>query len=1014
MNNCQTFKKRLLASFISACTLASWGGAHAQSGDTGLVEEVIVTGVRSAQQNAINVKRQAASIVDAISAEDIGKLPDVTIADSLQRISGVQIRRSSGEGGSLNVRGMGQVLTTINGESYLGANSITTVQPNFGDIPSQLFSGADVIKSQTASQQSGGISGVVDLKTYRPLSAGFDEGFTFSGAVQASQGEDTGETDPSANFLVNWRNDTMGFMMSVAHQKSNLANYYSGANGDTGWTGFAGESGGYSWVNADTALGGLGNQYSPDGVDANGNGNLGDTFWAYQGHVAYNRASERERNGLNFAFQADLGAGLELVAEYFYTDMEDYDRKMGIVHSDKWNRWDWFAPTVSTPKDAIASGNNLNTVQEYTGNGRRINSFAEVAASEAKSQNVNLELNYDQGGAFTGSLRYVHGEAELERLNSYMDIDVADGSQWGVECQYYPAGTEGEQGDCAPGQLKTNPNGYSGYPVLTVNYAGSNPVWSGFDNNANLDMQGAPVAGAAPRSIASYLESVDNYALGAFASENNFLREGTLDVARFDGNFAVDGSFLQSIDFGIRYSERSVENFEFDLLSPIGGCDVKWKATDVVLNGGGIDGACTYGVDGNFFTAGVPTPLSSLNAIQVSDFGSVRGIPAVWTADPSSMDNVEAYHNSLYPGTYRAINPGRSYEVDLDELSYFVQANFALGIMSGNFGMRGVNTDLSVTQNVVGSPQPYGAANQKLGEEVTDNSFNKVLPSLNLRFDLTDDIALRTSVTRTTAPLDLSQWGGALAPNYALDSDPASSTYNQFVVINANADGNPNLKPWLATNYDLSLEYYLGNASSLSLAWFYIDVDSFIESGSIQMELPDQDGVVRRSVPVSTSVQGSGGVLKGVEAGAKLAFSDFLDGPLQDFGIDINYTYSPSSSGNQDLNGEDLPFQDNSEDVLNLVGWYEAGPFQARLAYNFRSERVAGFNQTWGEGTLWQDSTAYVDLSASYAINDNVSLFMNASNITGEKESYYLEYKDQFAYQYEYEARYTLGVRATF
>jgi TonB-dependent receptor len=180
------------------------------------------------------------------------------------------------------------------------------------------------------------------------------------------------------------------------------------------------------------------------------------------------------------------------------------------------------------------------------------------------------------------------------------------------------------------------------------------------------------------------------------------------------------------------------------------------------------------------------------------------------------------------------------------------------------------------------------------------------------------------------------------------------------------------------------------------------------------MELPDQDGVVRRSVPVSTSVQGSGGVLKGVEAGAKLAFSDFLDGPLQDFGVDINYTYSPSSSGNQGLNGEGLPFQDNSEDVLNLVGWYEAGPFQARLAYNFRSERVAGFNQTWGEGTLWQDSTAYVDLSASYAINDNVSLFMNASNITGEKESYYLEYKDQFAYQYEYEARYTVGVRATF
>src|SRR5690625_7890342 len=87
----------------------------------------------------------------------------MTITDSLQRISGVQIRRDAGEGGSVNIRGMGQVLTMLNGESYLGANSITTVQPNYSDIPSQLFSGATVIKSQTAANHPGGISGAVDL-----------------------------------------------------------------------------------------------------------------------------------------------------------------------------------------------------------------------------------------------------------------------------------------------------------------------------------------------------------------------------------------------------------------------------------------------------------------------------------------------------------------------------------------------------------------------------------------------------------------------------------------------------------------------------------------------------------------------------------------------------------------------------------------------------------------------------------------------------------------------------------
>lgn len=1013
----KSFQKRFLPAVMAAGAAGSLAAPTLAQDDMQMLEEVIVTGVRSAQETAVNVKRDSDSIVDAISAEDIGKLPDVTITDSLQRISGVQVRRNAGEGGSLNIRGLGQVSTTLNGESYLGANSITTVQPDYSDIPSQLFSGTQVIKSQTAANHPGGISGVVNLETYRPLDSGFDDGWTLSGAAQVGRGKETGETDPSVNLLANWRTDTVGFLVSFAHQTSNLANTYSGMNGDAGWTGFASEGAGaqYSWVSADTQLGGMGDRVTADGVDVNDNGVVGDTFWAYQGHSAFNRASERERDGLNAAFQADLGNGFELVAEAFYTKMEDYDRQMGVAFSDKWNRWGWAYPSISTPKGVEMSGGELHTVQEFTGNGMRLKSYSDVGVTEAESQNFNLELNYDNGGAFTGSARLVSGSAEQEQLNSYMDIDLANGSQWGVDCQLYPAGTAGEQGDCAEGRLQTNPNGYQGWPVLTVNYQGDNPHWSGWDNNANLNRDGQPQAGIASRSLQSYVDDVNSYSLGAFASENNFLREGDVDVVRFDGSYEIARGMLDSVDFGVRYSQRSVDNFEFDLLSPVGGCDVKWKATDVVLNGGGIEGACTYGEGGEYYTAGVPTPISGLDPIQVSDFGSATGIPPVWTVNPEYMDDVEGVHNQLYPGTRRAINPGRSYGVDLDEMSTYIKANFSRGIMSGNVGVRVVETDLTVDQNQVGSPQPYGAANEFLGQVSTERSYSDVLPSLNLRFDLTDEWVLRAAATKTMAPLDLAQWGAGLAPNYAIDGEASSDTYQQFIVIGGNSDGNPELDPWRADNYDLSLEYYLGPASALSAGLFYIDVESFIESGSVQMALPDQDGVVRREVEVSTSVQGSGGELKGLELSAKLAFGDFLyDSVLEDFGADVNYTYSPSESGNQDLNGGDLPFQDNSEHVFNLVGWYESGPFQARVAYNYRSERVAGYNQTWGNGALWQEATGYVDLSASYDINDAVNVFFNASNITDEKEQYYLEFEDQFAWQYEYEARYSLGVRATF
>ncbi|NEL41224.1 MAG: TonB-dependent receptor plug domain-containing protein, partial [Xanthomonas perforans] len=140
------------------------------------LDKVMVKGVRGAQAEAIENKRTAAQIIDSISAEDIGKLPDVTITDSLQRVPGVQIRRSAGEGSQLNIRGMPQVQTTMNGELYLSAGggdqygqpNIGRAQPDFVDIPPTLFSGVDVIKSPTAADLDGGISGTVSLKTRRP------------------------------------------------------------------------------------------------------------------------------------------------------------------------------------------------------------------------------------------------------------------------------------------------------------------------------------------------------------------------------------------------------------------------------------------------------------------------------------------------------------------------------------------------------------------------------------------------------------------------------------------------------------------------------------------------------------------------------------------------------------------------------------------------------------------------------------------------------------------------------
>lgn len=181
------------------------------------------------------------------------------------------------------------------------------------------------------------------------------------------------------------------------------------------------------------------------------------------------------------------------------------------------------------------------------------------------------------------------------------------------------------------------------------------------------------------------------------------------------------------------------------------------------------------------------------------------------------------------------------------------------------------------------------------------------------------------------------------------------------------------------------------------------------------MDLPDQDGVVRRTTNVSTNVQGDGGTLEGLELQVKQAL-DFLPGVWGNLGVDLNYTYAPSDSGNDDIEGNELPFIDNSDTLYNIVGWYQDEKLQVRIALNHRSERVVFFDRVWGtEGlTLFQAPTTYVDASVSYDISDRMTVYLNGSNLTSEREEYFLQWEDQVAYRNLYEPRYTFGIRGRF
>ncbi len=166
----------------------------------GLAERIVVTGVRDSLEQAVEVKRDSMSIVDALVAEDIGKFPDVNVVESMQRIPGVQVtNRGGGEVSTVSIRGLGDVTTTVNGRNIFTSSGRSVA---LADIPATLVRRVDVFKTRSPENISRGIAGGIDIRTFRPFD--FDKP-TASVQVRGIYGEQAGEVDPNLSFLVSDR-----------------------------------------------------------------------------------------------------------------------------------------------------------------------------------------------------------------------------------------------------------------------------------------------------------------------------------------------------------------------------------------------------------------------------------------------------------------------------------------------------------------------------------------------------------------------------------------------------------------------------------------------------------------------------------------------------------------------------------------------------------------------------------------------------------------------------------------
>ena len=227
----KTFKQKRLASQIASALLlvgiaSSVTAQEAETEETNDLEIISVKGFRGSLLKALDAKRDSANVKDSIMAEDIGKFPDLNVAEAIQRVPGVAISREGGEGRNITLRGFspGFTRTTLNGmEVPAGSDGLdsggVTVNSSrsfdFHVFASELFNRIDIQKTQTASIEEGGIAGTVDMYTARPFDS---NGFQSSISVKGGYNDLTQKTDPRVAFLISdtFADDTFGALFSVA------------------------------------------------------------------------------------------------------------------------------------------------------------------------------------------------------------------------------------------------------------------------------------------------------------------------------------------------------------------------------------------------------------------------------------------------------------------------------------------------------------------------------------------------------------------------------------------------------------------------------------------------------------------------------------------------------------------------------------------------------------------------------------------------------------------------------
>jgi iron complex outermembrane recepter protein len=938
--------------------------SDAVQADDGANDPIVVTGARAEQRSSIDVKRNAAVILDGIVNDEIGALPDNSVGDTLERITGVSADRFKGNANELSVRGLGPTLSFSN----FNGREVSTAGPDrsvaFQQFPSELVNGVLVYKSQQADFLEGGIGGVIELRSLRPLDYG----------KRRIQGEFRGSYLPKDDAIVG--RDGLGyranlsyvdqfdtgigeFGISIGVQRQDVAapeDYYNGnanfvpcntsANNGTLVTGTAAQLN-TAGANSNCLVGAA----PRAGIGET----IGSTYYTTQSRSFRQQRTRELRNAVIGALQWRPTDNLDIALDGQYSKRESTEDR-NVLQITEGLRG--VKPLL------IGDGSNgysEGALIKYSGNSNLENQL-ELRERDEEYKGAGATITWKPGNlVLTGDASF----SQSHRTETQKATRMRSTTRVGYTLDY-----------------TDSPD----VPIVTFN---------NFDitNPANF---AAPAANAV-------------YARNRFVTD----REDNIKAGRLDGEYSFDDSFLRAIKVGARYSEhhRTLDGNANSDLNTIVGFGGQTPAQ--IIAGANVN--CRRAFPTKDYFPGTDTNVTRWatfdNACLFRSFtGSDSALPfPTETRDPGDINVRErikaAYAMASFGGDMGATpfsgNVGLRYvKTDITSIGYRLPFRVTIDTAADNY-------------TVAADPTGTIQTNTQRGD------YAYWLPSLNVGFELSDKIKLRVAGYRALARSPIESFGAGinLNPTAAPVAGASSVTFNP-------TSGNPNLKPMRAWNADVSLEFYLSPDTLFSVAGYYkwlrgavisrsetvpttIDVTTVVDGGTPASRPYDVNLIVPSNDPDMRH-------LYGVEFTGSHALS-YLPGLLGGFGVSgslnvawANFQYPDTSALANYLDPENLVGL--SKYVANGTVYWEKSGFSLRAMYRYRSHY---YKPNGGTNRGVQDA-GYLNLSAQYDISKNVQLKFQVLNVTNTRDVLYKGGYDSIAEVSESGPQYYVGARFRF